>query len=185
MPSALGHAAAALALGTACRPTGAPARFWVLGATCAMLPDLDVVGFRLGIPYGHVLGHRGLSHSLLFAAVVATLGTWALVHAPRWKGMRGALWAYVFLATASHGLLDAMTDGGLGVAFFAPMENTRYFLPWRPIEVSPIGLRRFVEGRGLAVLASEARWVLLPSAAFAVGSLVWRRVRQRLRAQAA
>jgi hypothetical protein len=28
------------------------------------------------------------------------------------------LWIYFFVATASHGLLDAMTDGGMGVAFF-------------------------------------------------------------------
>src|SRR5215831_7502105 len=50
---------------------------------------------------------------------------------------RFALFAYLFLATASHGVLDAMTNGGLGVAFFSPFDTTRYFLPWRPIRVSP------------------------------------------------
>lgn len=33
-----------------------------------------------------------------------------------------------------------LTDGGLGVAFFSPFDNKRYFLPWRPIRVSPISV---------------------------------------------
>ena len=179
MPSAFGHAAVALALGTVVRPAEAPARFWALGAACAMLPDLDVVAFRFGIPYGHVLGHRGLSHSVLFAAALAALVTWGFFGGTCWEARRGRLWAYFFLATASHGVLDAMTTGGLGIAFFAPIENSRYFLPWRPIEVSPINVQRFFDGRGLAVLASEARWVLLPSALLVVSSSVWRRMRRR------
>ena len=39
---------------------------------------------------------------------------------------------------ASHGVLDALTDGGPGVAFLAPFDDTRYFFPWRPIRVSPL-----------------------------------------------
>ena len=38
---------------------------------------------------------------------------------------------YLFLSTASHGVLDALTDGGLGVAFFSPFDQTRYFFPFR------------------------------------------------------
>ncbi len=49
------------------------------------------------------------------------------------------VWLFLFVATISHGILDALTDGGLGVAFFAPFVNTRYFFPWTPIKVSPIG----------------------------------------------
>jgi hypothetical protein len=41
-----------------------------------------------------------------------------------------------------------MTDGGLGAAFFAPFDNKRYFLPWRPIQVSPISVHRFFTPRG-------------------------------------
>jgi inner membrane protein len=77
---------------------------------------------------------------------------------------RFPLWIYFFLATASHGLLDAMTDGGLGVAFFSPFSNTRCFLPWTPIRVSPIGVGRFFSERGLAVIQSELFWIWLPSA---------------------
>jgi inner membrane protein len=58
-------------------------------------------------------------------------------------------------------VLDAMTDGGLGVAFFSPFENSRYFLPWTPLQVSPIG-RGFFSGEGVEVLLNEALWVGLP-----------------------
>ena len=71
----------------------------------------------------------------------------------------------VFLFTAfacmSHGLLDALTNGGLGVGFFAPFNGERYFAPWTPIEVSPIGAR-FFSARGLAVLRSEVMTIWLP-----------------------
>lgn len=172
MASVVGHAAVALALGTAFQPSDARARFWTLGVICAVLPDVDVVAFWFNVPYEHVLGHRGLSHSLLFAAVLGGVVAWLFFRKPRWW-----LVVYFFLATASHGVLDAMTDGGSGVAFFAPFDNSRFFLPWRPITVSPIGIRHFFGEWGLAVLASELRWVLTPSALFALGVWTWRRAR--------
>lgn len=173
MASAFSHAAAALALGTAFWRPALPARFWVLGAACAVLPDLDVIAFRFGIPYEHVLGHRGISHSLLFAALVAAVVVALFFSRERQRW--GRLWLFFFLATASHAFLDALTTGGLGVAFFAPLENSRYFFPWRPIEVSPLSISRFFTARGLAVLRSEFLWVWVPSLVFATGALVARR----------
>jgi inner membrane protein len=85
------------------------------------------------------------------------------------------LWTYFFLAAASHGLLDAMTDGGLGVAFFSPFDNRRYFLPWRPILVSPIGFERFFTIRGLVVFESELLWIWLPVALLMAGVWILRR----------
>lgn len=127
-----------------------------------MIPDLDVIGFRFGIHYGDFWGHRGFTHSLTFAALLATLVAAAIV---RFQSdvSRVSLFFYLFLATASHDLLDAMTNGGLGVAFFSPFDNRRYFLPWRPILVSPIGVTRFFSHRGLAVLKTEIIWIWLPS----------------------
>ena len=86
--------------------------------------------------------------------------------------------AFFFLATASHGLLDALTDGGLGVAFFAPFSDERYFFPWRPIAVSPISVRRFFTGRGLDVLASELVVVWMPATVMAVVGWLIRRQRR-------
>jgi inner membrane protein len=150
---------------------------WVLGAVCSMLPDIDVIGFWFGVPYGDLWGHRGFTHSLLFAAIEASAAiSW--LREPKladWK----PLWAYFFLATASHGLLDAMTDGGLGVGFFAPFDKTRYFLPWRPIQVSPISFSRFFGERGAAVLQSEFLWIWIPAGVLALTVLLARRARQR------
>lgn len=135
----------------------------MIGAACPVLPDLDVIGFRYGVRYGDFWGHRGFTHSLLFAAILAG----AVVLLWFQKAMPGAsrvyLWSYFFLATASHGVLDAMTDGGLGVAFFAPFNDRRYFLPWTPIRVSPIGVERFFSRPGLTVLESEFLWIWIPA----------------------
>ena len=171
MPSVFTHAVAAAALGRTYAAHERGRKFWLLTAACAVLPDADVVAFAFGIPYRSVLGHRGLSHSLAFALAVGVLAAslfFREVRAPvrrRWP-----LALFFFAATASHGLLDALTDGGLGVAFFAPFDATRYFFPCRPIEVSPIGAG-FFGARGLKVLASEFAWVWLPS--FALVLLVW------------
>jgi inner membrane protein len=45
-------------------------RLLVAGIIGSILPDADVIGFRLGIPYGHLLGHRGFSHSIAFALLL-------------------------------------------------------------------------------------------------------------------
>jgi inner membrane protein len=140
-----------------------------------MVPDVDVIGFRFGIQYGDFWGHRGFTHSLAFAALLAFTVT-ALAFRQGFPALsRFSICSYLFLATASHGILDAMTDGGLGVAFFAPFDNRRFFLPWTPIRVSPIGVGRFFTARGVAVLQSEILWIWLPAALFAVSVWLLRR----------
>lgn len=151
-----------------------PRHVALLGALVAVVPDFDVVGFRFGIEYGDPLGHRGLTHSLAFAATLSALTVLVL---PRVLPARARFpaWGYLALATASHGLFDAMTDGGLGVALLAPFTNERFFFPWQPIEVSPLGLSRIFSARGLEVFASELIWVGLPALAVAlVGGFVAR-----------
>ena len=80
-----------------------------------------------------------------------------------------------FLVTVSHGILDAMTDGGLGVAFFSPFDTTRYFFLWRPIRVSPIGVGRIFSAQGAAIMASEMEYVWLPLATLWAGVVILRR----------
>jgi inner membrane protein len=178
VPSAFAHAAPALALIPAFAGPGTPKRLWALGVLCAIAPDADVAAFALGIPYGHPLGHRGLSHSLACAAVLAAAATLAAFPHARAELSRVRAFAYLFLATASHGLLDAFTDGGLGVALLAPLSDARFFAPFRPIEVSPIGVARFFSERGARILASEALWVGLPSALFAAAVVLVRRAQR-------
>ncbi len=155
---------------------------WIAGVLCSVVPDLDVIGFRFRVQYEDFWGHRGFTHSLVFAALLAGAAT-VLMLPGRVRGIgRSSLFAYLFLATASHGFLDALTNGGLGVAFFSPFENGRYFLPWRPVEVSPISVTRFFSARGYAILQSELLWIWLPAICFA--ALVWSIRQARLRTAA-
>lgn len=161
MPTIFTHAAVGLGLARVFTARPMPALYWGLAAALPMVPDLDVLAFKFGIPYENVYGHRGFSHSLLFALLLA-LPVSALTY--RALGLQFWDWlGLLFLIVASHGLLDAFTNGGLGVAFFAPFDDRRYFFPWRPIEVSPIG-RSFFSARGWQTIASELVWVWLPVA---------------------
>jgi inner membrane protein len=182
MPSAFTHAVVATSLGAWYRPA-LLARVWLAGMLCSAVPDLDVIGFRFGIRYGDFLGHRGFTHSLLFAALLAAVVTPLLL--PRGVHNRGRLSiaVYLFLATASHGVIDALTSGGLGVAFFSPFDQTRYFFPWRPILVAPLGVSRFFSPWGWAVIQSELLWVWLPAAGCALLALTVRYPRVRKRAR--
>lgn len=163
MPTVITHAAIPLVLGAALGARAIPARLAVAGAFAAMLPDLDVVAFRFGIAYADAFGHRGASHSLLFAAAVGTIG---LLCARGLRSRAGPAAAWLFACAASHPLLDALTNGGLGVALLWPWHEVRLFAPWRPVEVSPFGAH-FFSARGVAVLWSELRWIGLPALGFA------------------
>lgn len=163
MASAFSHAVVALAIGKLSTRRSMPPKVWWLSILCSILPDIDVLSFAFGIDYGDVLGHRGLTHSLIFAFMLAFMVVrfW-FREVQTWTHIWWVFIAQFFLVTASHGLLDAMTNGGLGVAFFAPFDNTRYFLPWRPVLVSPIGIVPFLSRYGLDVLISELVWIWLP-----------------------
>jgi inner membrane protein len=150
------HAVIPLAAGLVLGPSRIAKPILIAGIVLAMLPDADVIGFKLGIDYADQFGHRGASHALIVAAGVAGLLT-ALFRPENWK----MIFAFLFASMASHGLLDAFTSGGLGPALFWPFDDARYFAPVTPIRVSPIGMG-FFSGRGVAVLFSEALWVWLP-----------------------
>jgi inner membrane protein len=148
-------------------------RLLAAGIIASILPDADVIGLRLGIPYGHMMGHRGFSHSIVFAFFLALLGSFAA----RWlRSGRFTAFMIVFISAMSHGLLDALTSGGLGVAFLSPFSNERFFFPWRPISVSPLSLGGFLNSRGLQVLRSEFIWVWLPFIAVGLSGLGLRKV---------
>ena len=145
-------------------------------AVSAVLPDADALGLAFGIPFYSMFGHRGITHSLAFALALA-LAVVALFF--RDAPDRKALALFFFLVTASHGALDAMTNGGPGVAFFAPFSGARYFFPFRPIVVSPIRPGDFFSAWGLAVIESELLWVWLPAASVVGVVLIFRRLRGR------
>jgi inner membrane protein len=171
MPTIFSHALVPLAAGAAAGRARVSPPLALVGAWLAIVPDFDVVGFRFGITYASEWGHRGFTHSLLFAGIMALLV--ALV----WREARSRRAVlFLFCAMASHTLLDLLTDGGQGVAIFWPFDLTRYFLPWQPIRVSPIGARFFTE-RGLETVWSELALIWLPALAAAGVGMVMRRRR--------
>lgn len=148
-----------LALAVALGPDAMPPGLVALAVACAVLPDLDALGLWLGIPYEHPFGHRGFTHSLPFA--VALAGAGALLAPAAGAQPASAFWI-LLVSAASHGLIDGMTNGGLGIAFLSPFSRRRRFLPWRVIEVSPLRPSALFSRRGLQVLRSEMRWVWAP-----------------------
>lgn len=159
MPTILTHPAVPLAIGVVLGPGRISRRLLLAGMLASIVPDMDVVAFRLGIDYAHQFGHRGATHSLMFAlalgALAALLAPW--LQARRWVAM-----AFVSLACASHPLLDMLTSGGLGAALWWPFSEQRLFFPAHPIRVSPLTLQQLLGPRGFAVLQSEILWVWLP-----------------------
>jgi inner membrane protein len=145
---------------------------WAIPASCgalAVAPDLDTFAMRaFGIPYGSFFGHRGFFHSpfflILLAAGVAAMA--ARRHSTRAAVWLGLLWAG---CAVTHPLLDALTDGGSGVMLLFPFSTDRFFFPWRPIHVSPLGIMRFF-GRAGYILRSEMPFCI---AAVAIGLGGW------------
>ncbi len=95
MPTILTHAAVGLGLGYVFTPLPLPPLFWGVAAGLSMLPDIDVLAFPLGIPYGAPLGHRGFAHSLVCALLVGLVVALASARAlatPWW-----VLWEFFFV----------------------------------------------------------------------------------------
>lgn len=138
--------------------------FWVLAFLAPMLPDLDVLGQKYyGVAYSDCFGHRGAFHSLFIAFIAALILIILFKLITRTRGFKitkDGFWAF-FLGISSHGMLDALTNGGLGVAVFWPMNCNRYFFPIRPLEVSPLSLSRFFE-QGIFIMKNEFYYVWIP-----------------------
>lgn len=165
MTTILTHPAVPLAIGVGLGQNIILRRLLFAGICAAIAPDLDVIGLRLGIDYSAAFGHRGFSHSILCALLIATLGAG---FSSRLKAGMARTFAFLFLAALSHPILDAFTNGGLGVALLWPWSEHRYFAPLRVIEVAPLSIGRLFSAKGLAVLRSELLWVWLPAVTMAL-----------------
>ena len=113
MPTIISHPAAAIGLFPWFRNQIGRPGVLLTGAALTIAPDLDMIAFRFGIPYEHMLGHRGISHSL-FAALL-TGGLLAAIGARVWRLHFGLLWVYFSLCIVSHGLTDMLTGRSEGV----------------------------------------------------------------------
>jgi len=177
MPTIFSHAFFATVAGKAFFKKSVSIWFWLLAAVCSIIPDADVITRSFGVERGSMFSHRGFTHSFFFAVLFGTLIALVARRFLKTGLPFSALVIFFSAATLSHPLLDMLTDGGSGVALFAPFTNERFFFPWQPIEVSPIGLRFFSE-RGIIVILSEFVWVWLPALLILTVSFIVRKVRK-------
>ncbi len=178
MPTIFSHAVFAAATGKSFLRQPASVRFWLLTAACAMISDADVVTRSFGVERGTLFSHRGFTHSIVFALIFGALAALIAVRFLKIELSYRRLFIFFALAVLSHPLLDMLTDGGSGVALFAPFSNERFFFPWRPVEVSPIGFAFFSE-RGIDVIISEIIWLWFPAIALLTFTAIIRRARKR------
>jgi inner membrane protein len=166
------HAFAGAGIASLLTPRPKPLLYWSLAALLPVLPDFDTFWIA---PYGSVFGHRGFTHSLLFAlcaGLVTAAAGFRRFHMRFW-----AAFALFTLVTASHGVLDAFTNGGYGIPFLWPISQQRWG-PYGPIKVSDIALE-FPDPRKSRALQTELLYVWLPlgTAVLGVQFYRWHRAR--------
>lgn len=195
MCSAITHAVLGVAVARVGTGAAMPLRFWVAAAVLSVAPDIDGLRHTFGAGWdAGMWGHRGVTHSLVSAMLTAAVATVVLF--PRWLDAgaqervatsgrwsspipKWQVWLILAAAMASHGLTDMLTNGGAGVAEFAPLSVHRYKWAFQPVEVSPMSVGRFIGARGLSILWNELRWVLLPAGAVVALVEAARRVARR------
>ena len=163
MPTPFSHVWAAIAISPLFKNKSSYFKLLLLGMFCTVIPDADVLAFDFGIPYEHLFGHRGITHSIFFSVLLGFLIVFIFYNKAFKNGRWWPLFLFFFLCTFSHAFFDAMTNGGKGVAMFAPFYNERVFLPFRPIKVAPFTLDALMTDRGWRVLLSEFKVIWLPS----------------------
>jgi len=132
MPSSIAHASVAFVLSPLLGAGLVSRRLLGITAIAAALPDIDAIGRPLG--HGDIAalgGHRGVTHSVCFAlaaaAAIAFVASREESKRNRWR-----IGAYVAAVVLSHGVLDAFTTYGEGVALFAPLSPLRWKSAWQP-----------------------------------------------------
>lgn len=165
------HALVGLALAKVTTARTRPVSFWVLAGLLPVVPDLDAFS---PAAYGSPWGHRGFTHSLLFA-----LGLGLAAAGLTFRHFRVRFWpllGLLFAAAASHGVLDALTTGGFGIPFFWPFSDRR-FGPYGPIHVADIAFE-LPDPRTSRAVRDELLYVWLPSAVLVGLVVASRRLRR-------
>lgn len=159
MTTLMTHAVIPIAIALAAPQGLISSRLLGAGVLASLLPDADMMGFYWGIPYSSELGHRGFTHSLLFAVAIACCAA-AACNSLRSRAYIAFL--FVGMSCISHPLLDMLTSGGKGVALFWPFEKTRVLSSFRPVSAAPMNVARFFTDHGWQVFKSELFWIWLP-----------------------
>lgn len=124
----LGAAVGELVLG---KKAGNKAILW--GAVGGLIPDLDVLITPLFSEVDGLFVHRGFSHSLIFAFLIAPLLGWLIhrIHQKKMNITRREWTILIFWAAFTHPILDYFTTYGTGA--FLPFSGYR-------VELGTIGI---------------------------------------------
>lgn len=132
MASPWAHAIAGAAAGALYQSPGQRRRVITLAAICGVVPDLDLIGWPLGVSTFTLFGHRGVTHSIAFAVMLGVAVAGLLPGITRRERVIAGV--VLILATVTHSVLDAMTTySPTGPAFWAPFSNERYRFSWMPL----------------------------------------------------
>ena len=165
MPFLGSHSVAGLALGTTPFSRKVPRRIWWLAPLCAAIPDLDTL-WSFGMQGSHAwYAHRGITHTPAFAVVLAFVVLRAAFPEVDSPAERRRIWLALFLATVSHGLLDALSTPGPGIPFLFPFSTERFKFAWLPIRANPNAFHHGVVRLLLKSIGPELLWIWIPSLA--------------------
>jgi inner membrane protein len=155
MPTPISHAAVGFAVGTWAQPGIPRRRVCLVAAACAAFPDIDVLAWPLHLSSSSPLGHRAITHSLVFALAGAVVATLLCFRGPQWTNGRARIAAVLALALLSHACLDALSTYSAGVEFLAPFSDQRFRFLWTPLGDPTGGL--------IAQLVQDCVFVFLPA----------------------
>ena len=128
-------------------------RYLAIGlfAAFSLLPDADLLLVALGVHDSGAVGHRGASHSLVTALMIGL----ACGYYARRTGLAPLRTAVaITIAVGSHGLLDALGEGGRGIPLFWPFSAHRFMFPWRFLPDAP-RINDYLSREGALSLISE------------------------------
>lgn len=136
MPMTTTHALLPIAVAVAVARRPVPWKLVVVASIAAAAPDVDSIFKKLVSIQSHSLwDHRGATHSL-FTALSAGLLAAAMHRLLQVRALTAGV--VVAAAMASHGLLDMMARGGLGVAYLWPVSSARLIADWQWIHTAPV-----------------------------------------------
>ncbi len=127
-----------------------------LFAAVSVLPDADLILVACGVHDSGAIGHRGASHSLFTALFVGAV-CGLLARTLKLPPLRTAL--AIAVAMGSHGLLDAVGEGGRGIPLLWPLSDHRFMSPWRVLPDAP-RIEDYLCRHGITSLAVEFLYFL-------------------------
>ncbi len=153
--------------------------FWLLVAS-ANFPDIDVALGFLGDPIFSISHHRGITHSLLFAPVLALFPAALFYFWGKLKNFK-MLWLLAWIGILIHIFFDVITP--FGTQLLAPFSSARYALDWMFI-VDPfftgILVLTLLLGKRIISYRSYRKQIILGGGIFAVLYLSVEMINHRL-----